>query len=166
MNPLFFWSLAPSRSRPPSLRVPLRRLRRFFVRIPSDYGRFEVPRIIEEGGGAGFKERGERTRGGGSLLSLLLVPPAISTTEGRALYFMGRARIFTRTRVTRNPPPLTFRSDTVCRSRNSFARDRGILESCFDSSIKYQEMKRFVERIIVCERESKSKLFQFVSAIY
>lgn len=151
MNPLFFWSLAPSRSRPPR-RVPLRRLRRFFVPISSDYDRFELPRIIEnpaesgsiEGGGeVGFKERErerERTREGNlPLLSLLL--RQFRRRRGTFLYFMGWKRE-------------DFHED-ACYAESStplstlFARILfwgRILESSFDSSIK--EKKRFVERIV------------------
>lgn len=124
MNPLFFWSLAPSRSRPPR-RVPLRRLRRFFVPISSDYDRFELPRIIEnpaesgsiEGGGeVGFKER-ERENEGRESSPSIVAPAAISTTEGDFPVFYGmKTGGFSRGRVLRgifHPSLNTFRSDTV-----------------------------------------------------
>ena len=152
MNPLFFWSLAPSRSRPPR-RVPLRRLRRFFVPISSDYDRFELPRIIENPAESGSIEGGREEKGLGSRRERerknerresspsIVAPPAISTTEGAFLYFMGWKRE-------------DFHED-ACYAESStplstlFARILfwgRILESSFDSSIK--EKKRFVERIV------------------
>lgn len=131
--------------------MPLRRLRRFFVPISSDYDRFELPRIIEnpaesgsiEGGGeVGFKER-ERENEGRESSPSIVAPAAISTTEGDFPVFYGmKTGGFSRGRVLRgifHPSLNTFRSDTVLGR---------ILESSFDSSIK--EKKRFVERIIVC----------------
>ena len=115
MNPLFFWSLAPSRSRPPR-RVPLRRLRRFFVPISSDYDRFELPRIIENpaesesiegGGGVGFKER-EREREKGIFPFYRCSCGNFDDGGGLScILWDENGRIFTRTRVTRNLPPLS-----------------------------------------------------------
>lgn len=128
MNPLFFWSLAPSRSRPPR-RVPLRRLRRFFVPISSDYDRFELPRIIENPAESGSIEGGREEKGLGSRRERerknerresspsIVAPPAISTTEGDFPVFYGmKTGGFSRGRVLRgifHPSLNTFRSDTV-----------------------------------------------------
>lgn len=164
MNPLFFWSLAPSRSRPPSLRVPLRRLRRFFVRIPSDYGRFEVPRIIEEGGGAGFKAR-ERGEGNPFYHRSSFLRQFRRQRGARCILWDERG--FSR-RVLRGilHPSLFVRILFAVRGILLLGTEGFSRVALIPRSIKYQEMKRFVERIIVCKRESKSKLFEFVSAIY
>lgn len=125
MNPLFFWSLAPSRSRPPR-RVPLRRLRRFFVPISSDYDRFELPRIIEnpaesgsiEGGeGVGFKERErEKEREKGILPFYRCSSGNFDDGGGFPVFYGMKTGGFSRGRVLRgifHPSLNTFRSDTV-----------------------------------------------------